>query len=61
LGKFGEQAGKLVQLGQVGGIVPQEDIRSVRFDSNRGFVVTFKKTDPLFVFDLSSWTTSSTA
>jgi hypothetical protein len=50
---FGEQAGKLVQLGQIGGIAPQEDIRSVRFDGNRGFVVTFKKTDPLFVFDLT--------
>ena len=32
---------------------PTEDIRSVRFDGDRGFVVTFKKTDPLFVFDLS--------
>jgi hypothetical protein len=50
---YGMQAGKLVQLGQVGGIGPQEDIRSVRFDGNRGFVVTFKKTDPLFVFDLT--------
>jgi uncharacterized secreted protein with C-terminal beta-propeller domain len=50
---FGEQSGKLTQLGQIGGIAPQEDIRSVRFDGNRGFVVTFKKTDPLFVFDLT--------
>jgi hypothetical protein len=50
---FGMQAGKLVQLGQIGGIGPQEDIRSVRFDANRGYVVTFKKTDPLFVFDLT--------
>jgi hypothetical protein len=50
---FGEQSGKLAQLGQIGGIAPQEDIRSVRFDGDRGFVVTFKKTDPLFVFDLS--------
>ena len=50
---FGMQAGKLAQLGQVGGIGPQEDIRAVRFDGNRGFVVTFKKTDPLFVFDLT--------
>ena len=50
---FGGQAGKLAQLGQVGGIAPQEDIRSVRFDGDRGFVVTFKKTDPLFVFDLT--------
>jgi hypothetical protein len=50
---FGEQSGKFAQLGQIGGIAPQEDIRSVRFDGNRGFVVTFKKTDPLFVFDLT--------
>jgi hypothetical protein len=50
---FGEQGGGLVQLGQLGGIAPTEDIRSVRFDGDRGFVVTFKKTDPLFVFDLA--------
>jgi hypothetical protein len=50
---FSEQSGKFAQLGQIGGIAPQEDIRSVRFDGDRGFVVTFKKTDPLFVFDLS--------
>jgi len=49
---FGMQAGKLAQLGQIGNIGPQEDIRAVRFDGDRGFVVTFKKTDPLFVFDL---------
>jgi hypothetical protein len=49
---FGQRNGSLVQLGQVGGIAPEEDIRSVRFDGDRGFVVTFKKTDPLFVFDL---------
>jgi uncharacterized secreted protein with C-terminal beta-propeller domain len=53
---FGMQAGNLVQFGQVGGIGPQEDIRAVRFDGNRGFVVTFKKTDPLFVFDLTDAT-----
>jgi hypothetical protein len=50
---FGEPSGKFGQLGQIGGIAPQEDIRSVRFDGDRGFVVTFKKTDPLFVFDLT--------
>jgi len=50
---FSEQSGKFAQLGQIGGIAPQEDIRSVRFDGDRGFVVTFKKTDPLFVFDLT--------
>ena len=30
------------------GIAPTEDIRSVRFDGTRAFIVTFKKTDPLF-------------
>jgi hypothetical protein len=49
---YGVEAGKLTQLGQVGGIAPQEDIRSVRFDGERGYVVTFKEIDPLFVFDL---------
>jgi uncharacterized secreted protein with C-terminal beta-propeller domain len=53
---FGEKDGKLVKLGQVAGIAPQEDIRSVRFDGKRGYVVTFKKTDPLFVFDLTDAT-----
>ncbi len=43
----------LVQVGQIDGIAPSEDIRSVRFDGTRAFVVTFKKTDPLFAFDLS--------
>ena len=46
-------AGELVVAGEVDGIAPTEDIRSVRFDGDVGFVVTFKKTDPLFVFDLS--------
>lgn len=40
-------------VGQVDEIAPAEDIRSVRFLGERGYVVTFKKTDPLFVFDLS--------
>jgi hypothetical protein len=42
----------LVLTGKVDNIAPSEDIRSVRFDGSRGFVVTFKKTDPLYVFDL---------
>ena len=40
-------------VGQVGQIAPSEDIRSVRFAGPRGYVVTFKKTDPLFVVDLA--------
>jgi len=43
----------LATTGMIGNIAPSEDIRSVRFDGDRGFVVTFKKTDPLFAFDLS--------
>jgi hypothetical protein len=45
--------GELVVVGEVDDIAPTEDIRSVRFNGDVGFVVTFKKTDPLFVFDLS--------
>ncbi|HET7540094.1 MAG TPA: beta-propeller domain-containing protein [Polyangiaceae bacterium] len=48
-----ERAGRFAELAQIGGIAPTEDIRSVRFDGTRAFVVTFKKTDPLFVFDLT--------
>ncbi len=44
----------LTQRGIVDNIAPTEDIRSVRFDGDRGFVVTFKKTDPLFAIDLSN-------
>ncbi|HYG68986.1 MAG TPA: beta-propeller domain-containing protein, partial [Anaeromyxobacteraceae bacterium] len=43
----------LQPIGAVEGIAPGEDIRAVRFDGDRGFVVTFEKTDPLFVLDLS--------
>lgn len=45
--------GKLTVIGQLDNIAPTEDIRSVRFGTELGFVVTFKKTDPLFVIDLS--------
>jgi len=43
----------LEQVGLVDDLAPGEDIRAVRFDGDRGYVVTFKKTDPLFVLDLS--------
>jgi hypothetical protein len=48
-----EQDGRLVRVGMVDGIAPTEDIRSVRYDRDVGYVVTFEKTDPLFVLDLS--------
>ncbi|HEY8079074.1 MAG TPA: beta-propeller domain-containing protein, partial [Labilithrix sp.] len=46
------EGGNLVRVGGVEHIAPGEDIRAVRFDDDRGYVVTFKKTDPLFVVDL---------
>ncbi|MBI4705618.1 MAG: beta-propeller domain-containing protein [Deltaproteobacteria bacterium] len=48
-----QKSGELVPTGMVDHIAPEEDIRSVRFAGDRGFVVTFKKTDPLFVLDLA--------
>ena len=44
--------GNLLRVGAIEHIAPGEDIRAVRFDGDRGYVVTFKKTDPLFVMDL---------
>jgi hypothetical protein len=48
-----EQDDGLQLVGRVDNIAPTEDIRSVRFNGDVGYMVTFKKTDPLFVFDLS--------
>jgi hypothetical protein len=45
---------ELVTAGRVTDIAPHEDIRSVRFEGARGFITTFKKTDPLFTFDLAN-------
>jgi uncharacterized secreted protein with C-terminal beta-propeller domain len=49
-----EQGGALRQLGQVGGLGQQdnESIRAVRFIEDRGYIVTFRQTDPLYVLDL---------
>jgi uncharacterized secreted protein with C-terminal beta-propeller domain len=49
-----EQDGALRQLGQVGGLGRQdnESIRAVRFIEDRGYVVTFRQSDPLYVLDL---------
>jgi hypothetical protein len=46
-------SGNLVRIGAIRGLAPGEDVRSVRFEQERGYVVTFKKTDPLFVLDLA--------
>jgi len=45
--------GTLVRIGAIEHIAPGEDIRAVRFDADRGYIVTFKKTDPLFVVSLA--------
>ena len=44
---------ELKQVGLLDHLAPDEDIRAVRFNGDVGFVVTFKKTDPLFVIDLA--------
>ncbi len=60
-GGFGESAvrvlrvadGKLTQVGEVNGLGKGERIYSVRFLGPRAFVVTFRRTDPLYSLDLS--------
>jgi uncharacterized secreted protein with C-terminal beta-propeller domain len=49
-----ERDGALRQLGQVGGLGrdDNESIHAVRFIAERGYVVTFRRTDPLYVLDL---------
>jgi len=41
-------------VGSIGNIAPREKIHSVRFMGDTGYVVTFRKTDPFFVVDLSN-------
>ena len=45
--------GRLVQVGEVGGLGRDEQIYSVRFIGPRGYVVTFRQIDPLYSLDLS--------
>lgn len=40
--------------GRLEGLAPGEKIYSARFMGDRGYLVTFKKVDPLFVLDLSN-------
>jgi len=46
-------AGRLNVVGKVSGFGAGERIFSTRFLGTRGFVVTFRRVDPLFTFDLS--------
>jgi uncharacterized secreted protein with C-terminal beta-propeller domain len=41
-------------VGDVGDLAPNERIFSVRFVEHRGYVVTFRQVDPLFVIDLAT-------
>lgn len=41
------------KIGSITNIAPGETIKSVRFEGTRGYIVTFRNTDPLFVLDLS--------
>jgi uncharacterized secreted protein with C-terminal beta-propeller domain len=50
---LGERDGTLFQAGKIAGIAPGEKIYSIRFDRDRGYMVTFRQIDPLFTFDLS--------
>jgi uncharacterized secreted protein with C-terminal beta-propeller domain len=48
-----DSGGKLVQTGIVDGLGKNERIYAVRFFGPRGYVVTFRQTDPLYALDLS--------
>jgi hypothetical protein len=50
---LGDSGNALVQVGQIGGLGKGEQIHAVRFIDDVGYVVTFKRTDPLYVIDLS--------
>ncbi len=50
---LGEDAGRLNTVGSVGGLGKGERIYAVRFLGERGYVVTFRRTDPLYTLDLS--------
>ena len=50
---LGEGDGRLQRVGRVDGIGRGERIYAVRFLGARGYVVTFRQTDPLFALDLS--------
>ncbi|MCL2778606.1 MAG: beta-propeller domain-containing protein [Polyangiaceae bacterium] len=50
---LGVHGGWLDEVGNAGPLAPNETIYSVRFVGNRGYVVTFRQMDPLFVIDLT--------
>ena len=44
----------LKQAGQIENVAPGERIQSARFIGGKGYIVTFRQTDPLFVIDLEN-------
>lgn len=50
---LGEERGALAPVGTVTGLGKTEQIYSVRFMGDVGYVVTFRQTDPLYTVDLS--------
>ena len=50
---FAENGRSLDEVGQVGGLGEGEQIFAVRFLGNKGYVVTFRQIDPLYVVDLA--------
>ena len=53
--------GELVTIGRVGGLGKGEQIFSVRFIGDMGYVVTFRQTDPLYTIDISDPTRPTVA
>jgi hypothetical protein len=51
---LGQQGGWLGVQGDAGDLAANEQIYSVRFVDSRGYVVTYRQVDPLFVLDLST-------
>ena len=55
-----DEGGALKQVGQVGNLGRNEDIYAVRYIADKAYVVTFRRTDPLYVIDLSDPTDPTT-
>lgn len=49
----GAEAGKMDVVGRIENIAPGEQIYSARFIGARGYLVTFRRVDPLFTLDLA--------
>jgi hypothetical protein len=56
-----DHGGTLAAVGQVSGLGAGQQIYSVRFIADAGYVVTFRRVDPLYTIDLSSPTSPRVA